>query len=422
MMGTVDERAMQADAAVRQVEKPSNGEQRVCDVIVAGAVCLDVIPVFGQREWSAESLFVPGRIVEIGPAAVATGGPVSNTGQGLHRLGIRVCLQGKIGDDLFGQALIRSLATEGLDKGMVIMPQESTSYTLVVSPPGLDRMFFHCRGANDTFGVNDVRFEMLEGARVFHLGYPPLMHNLYRDDGEQMAAIFTQAKARGVTTSLDMSMPDPESPSGKVNWIAVLARTLPHVDYFLPSAEEILFMLHRDRFDALSTEARGRDLLDFIDADILSDMAEQLLGMGAAVVGIKCGHRGFYLRTASRERLERCGRGRPADTSNWALRELWEPSFHVKVASAVGAGDAAIAGFLAAVLRGCSVEETLKIACAVGAHNVEAWDAVSGIRSWEETLARIRAGWAKNPLEITTPGWRYDAVGEVWHGPADAHP
>lgn len=390
-----------------------------CDVVVAGAVCLDVIPLFGQRAWDADALFVPGRIVEIGPAAVATGGPVSNTGQGLHRLGMRVCLQGKIGNDLFGQALLRYLAAEGLDKGLIILPEESTSYTLVVSPPGVDRIFFHCRGANDTFGAGDVRYEMLEGARIFHLGYPPLMHNLYSNGGEQMAAIFARAKERGVTTSLDMSMPDPASPSGKVDWVAILERTLPHVDYFLPSAEEILFMLHRDRFDALSAEAKGRDLLDFIGADLLSAMAGQLLAMGTAAVGIKCGHRGFYLRTADQKRFAQCGRGAPADIRNWAARELWEPSFHVKVASAVGAGDAAIAGFLSALLRGYSIEQTLKIACAVGACSVEVLDAVGGVRSWEETINRINNGWTKNPLEVAEPGWRYDDRQQTWHGPVD---
>ena len=402
-------------------EAASNQDQ-ICEVVVAGAVCLDVIPLFDQRAWGADTLFVPGRVVEIGPAAIATGGPVSNTGQGLHRLGTRVCLQGKLGNDLFGQALIRYLAAVELDKGLVVLPDESTSYTLVVSPPGVDRIFFHCRGANDTFGVNDVRYDMLDNARLFHLGYPPLMHKLYSDGGAQMSAIFARAKARGVTTSLDMSMPDPAAPSGKVDWVAILARTLPYVDCYLPSAEETLYMLRRDLFDAMAAASKGHDLLELIDAALLASMAEQLLGLGAAVVGLKCGYRGFYLRTAGRDRLARCGRGQPGDVANWAERELWEPSFRVQVASAVGAGDAAIAGFLNALLRGCSIEQTLKIACAVGACSVEVLDAVSGIRSWEETSARIQNGWLKNSLDVTTPGWKYDSIQQLWHGPIDNLP
>ena len=58
-----------------------------------------------------------------------------------------------------------------------------------------------------------------------------------------------------------------------------------------------------------------------------------------------------------------------------------------------GAGDATIAGFLTALLRDVPPERALAIAAAVGACNVEAADAVSGVRSWEETLARIDAGW-----------------------------
>jgi sugar/nucleoside kinase (ribokinase family) len=49
---------------------------------------------------------------------------------------------------------------------------------------------------------------------------------------------------------------------------------------------------------------------------------------------------------------------------------------------------------LAALLRDVPPERALAIAAAVGACNVEAADALSGVRSWEETLARIDAGWA----------------------------
>jgi sugar/nucleoside kinase (ribokinase family) len=78
-----------------------------------------------------------------------------------------------------------------------------------------------------------------------------------------------------------------------------------------------------------------------------------------------------------------------------------------------GAGDATIAGFLAAVLRNASPERALTIAAAVGACNVEAADALSGVRTWEETLARIDAGWQRAPFSIE--GWRVDTDG-VWHG------
>ena len=94
------------------------------------------------------------------------------------------------------------------------------------------------------------------------------------------------------------------------------------------------------------------------------------------------------------------GRALPADVYNWSNRELHEESFHVpRVAAATGSGDSSIAGFLSAYLNGKSIEESIRIACAVGGQNVQVFDALSGIKTWEETLAMI-PGWQKNRLSV----------------------
>ena len=99
-------------------------------------------------------------------------------------------------------------------------------------------MFLHCPGTNNTFGVADVDFGLVKQARLFHLGYPPLMEMLYRNDGRELAEIFRRAKGLGVTTSLDMALPDENAPAGQVDWKPIHAATLPCVDLFMPSAEE----------------------------------------------------------------------------------------------------------------------------------------------------------------------------------------
>ena len=99
---------------------------------------------------------------------------------------------------------------------------------------------------------------------------------------------------------------------------------------------------------------------------------------------------------------------------------MWEPSYHVaEVASATGSGDSAIAGFLAAFVKGESVESALQYATAVGGQNVQALDAVSGIKSWRETTDAI-ADWPKNEIPIVAAGWRFDEQRTVWIGPADS--
>jgi sugar/nucleoside kinase (ribokinase family) len=382
--------------------------------IVAGHICLDVIPTL-LTHGDFASAFQPGRLLEAGQVVMSTGGAVSNTGLALHKLGINTRLMGKIGQDLFGQAIVDFVKgfDPNLADGMQVAPGEASAYTIILSPPNTDRIFFHCPGANDTFVAADVDYEALKQASLFHFGYPPLMKRLYQNDGAELVNLFKQAKAAGVTTSLDMAMPDPNGPSGQANWLTILKHTLPYVNLFLPSIEEILLTLYRDTFEQVQA---GKVQ---IDPPLLSKIAGDLLAMGAKIVLLKAGELGLYLRTAGESLLSEMGRAQPAAITRWANRELLAPIFQIEPVGATGAGDSAIAGFLAALLRDLPPTETLTIAAAVGACNVEAADAVSGIRAWEETLARIEAGWPRRKLEMDAPGWRFDESRQLWVGPKD---
>jgi sugar/nucleoside kinase (ribokinase family) len=307
----------------------------------------------------------------------------------------------------------------GLDQGLVVAPGETTSYTIILSARDLDRSFIHAPGANTTFSADDVPDVALAGARLLHFGYPPMLARMYGDGGAQLVALLRRAKALGLTTALDMCMLDPAGPTGQADWPEIIATILPHVDLFLPSVEELLMMLRRDTFDRLVAAAGDDVLLDHVPASVIVELGQQALDMGAAVVGLKAGHRGMYLRTAAVATLERMGSARPADLGAWAGRELWAPCSAAAVAGTTGAGDAAIAGFLHELLRGIGPEATLAAACAVGACNVEAPDAIGGVRSWPETAARVAAGWPRLALTIDEPGWRWDDRHETWVGPRD---
>jgi len=182
-------------------------------------------------------------------------------------------------------------------------------------------------------------------------------------------------------------------------------------------------MLNREKFLAKKRRAGWRDVLEFFDFSDLTELAERLLSYGAKIAGLKSGWLGFYVRTAAAETLGHIGRAQPHDVHTWSNRELFEPSFRVdRVASATGSGDSAIAGFLAAYLNGESIESCIKYACAAGAQNVQVLDAVSGIRSWEETTRQLQSDWPKTSLPFEAQGWRFDDPGQVWHGPADRTP
>lgn len=372
------------------------------EAVVAGHICLDIIPQIPATD--LKSFFAPGSLAEIGPALLATGGSVSNTGRNLHRLGITTRLMGKVGDDPFGQIIQRLIREDdpALAEDMIVAPGETSSYTVVISPPRTDRFFMHCAGANHTFGVEDVPYDRLRDARLFHFGYPPFMRQMYINEGAGLVEMVRRVKATGTITSLDMALPDPSGPSGQVNWSLVLSRALPYVDLFLPSVDELWYMLNG------SMLAPG----DWTDAAI-SDLAQRVLDLGARVVVIKMGDRGLYLRTGPE--------GAPfLDGDGWRSRELWAPCFRPEpLVGTTGSGDATIAGFLAGVLHGQTVEQAVTTGVAVGGCNVEAADALSGVLSWRATQARVLAGWPRAALTVNAPGWRFDANSGLWAGPHD---
>jgi sugar/nucleoside kinase (ribokinase family) len=392
--------------------------QEACDAVVAGHICLDIIPSIA----SSGFCFSPGHLFEIGPAILSTGGPVSNTGLALHKLGIATRLMGKVGTDFFGQSILRIITGFGtnLAQGMVTVPGETSSYTIILSPPDADRMFLHCPGCNDRFGAEDVDHRMTDKSRLFHFGYPPLLRRVIENGGAGLVEILRRAKSGGVTTSLDLCMPDPKGFAGSVDWKEILGAALRHVDIFMPSLEETLITLYPEKYRQLVAGPGG--VLSGVTPHLLSSIGSDLIGMGPAIAGLKLGAQGLYLRTGDKAAWRGAGRACPGDDARWCCREIWSPCFQVSVAGTTGAGDATIAGFLAALLKGRSPEECVTMACAVGGCNVESADALGGLLDWDATCARIDGGWPRSELGAAAAGWGRISAGGLRLGPLDRRP
>lgn len=386
------------------------------DVIVAGHICLDLIPDMGQAGLAA--LAEPGALVHVGGAVLSTGGTVANSGLALHRLGIAVKLMGKVGDDAFGRLITDALGRHGprMADGMIVSGGEQSSYSIVISPAGSDRIFLHCPGTNDTFKADDVSDAALGGAKLLHFGYPPLMKEMYANDGRELEKLLAKAKAKGLTVSLDMSRPDPASPAGMVDWRSILKRILPYVDLFLPSWEETLFMMGGNR---PGTAVNGGTQAS-VNMNELAHISGQLVEMGAAVVGIKLGEEGLYVRTTGDAgRMNRLGAAIPPTIADWRGRELLAPCFETTVVGTTGAGDCTIAGFLCGLLHGLPLEDTMTAAVAVGACSVETLDATSGIVPWTSVVRRIGEGWRRRAPGLSLEGWTLGTDGGAWIGPYD---
>lgn len=367
-------------------------------IIVAGHICVDITPAIpGKKVSKINELLIPGKLIEVGDATVSTGGAVANTGLAMKILGANVSLMGKIGNDAFGEIVQNVLKKYGAEKGLLISDTEATSYSVVVAVPGIDRIFLHNPGANNAFYTEDIPEEELADTALFHFGYPPIMRSMYVNDGEELVKMMKKVKAAGVATSLDLAAVDESSEAGKVNWYHLLEQVMPYIDIFVPSVEELCYMLDKERFQEWQERAAGKDVTEILDVEKdVKPLAQKCMEMGAKILLLKCGVPGMYFCSASKEALAQIGGRLNLDIEAWAEKEHFEKSYvPEKVLSGTGAGDTSIAAFLTAMTDGYTPEDALHLAAGTGASCVAAYDALGGLKSFEELKKKIDAGWEK---------------------------
>ena len=201
-----------------------------------------------------------------------------------------------------------------------------------------ERRFLHTMGANATFNIKDVDMKIVKKAKLLHVAGTYLMSTF---DGKQTAKVLKQAKAAGVTTSLDTAYNDRLK-----NWLGVIKPSFPHLDYFLPSIEEA---------ERISGKKKPKE------------MAKFFRDMGCRNVGIKLGREGCYVLTDD--------------------GEVRAPIYKVKTVDSSGAGDCWVAGFLTGVLKKWDVERAARFGNASAAHCVQAIGCTAGVKSLKEIAA-----------------------------------
>ena len=114
-------------------ERPA--KEKKYDVMVAGHLCLDMFPSFGDT--SAETvgeLFRPGGLVNANELCFSTGGTVSNTGIAMRKLGNRVRLCSCVGDDHLGKLTVELIEKYVKADGIRVVNGAGSSYTIVLAP------------------------------------------------------------------------------------------------------------------------------------------------------------------------------------------------------------------------------------------------------------------------------------------------
>lgn len=138
------------------------------------------------------------------------GGCVNNTIINIAKIDASVPLSafGKVGNDENGRYIIDMLKKHQIETaGVIITDEAPTSFTDVMTEEdGGIRTFFHARGANAHFGVDDIDFDSIN-AEFFHIGYALLLDEFDAADeeyGTKMARALAYAKQRGLKTSIDV--------------------------------------------------------------------------------------------------------------------------------------------------------------------------------------------------------------------------
>ena len=305
------------------------------EVVCAGIIVADHLCTPIEHEPAA------GELVMAEGMLLTIGGCAANAGVDLAKMGVRVAVVGRVGQDVFGRIVTDMLRDAQVDVANIReTPGADTSQTLIVNVRGQDRRFIHTFGANASFRAADIPLSLLEECKVLYVGGYLLMPGLTE---EELAPVFSAARARGVKTVVDVAIPKPG------DYLTRLRKLLPHVDVFLPNNHE---------GELLTGE---RDPLK---------QAEVLHGLGARTAVVTRGGEGAVLVQEG-------------------LR-LQAGVYRVPFVDASGGGDAFDAGYIYGLLQGMDAEDCLRVASALGASCVRAVGTTPGVFTEVECTAFLR--------------------------------
>lgn len=363
------------------------------DVMVSGYTCVDMIPDFKtQSETTLSDLFVPGKLIELGGINFVPGGVVPNTGLAIRKFGRKVFLNGLVGNDIIGKIAIEWLDKYGVSGGMRTTDEAGTAFSIVIAPPGIDRIFLESPGCNQIFDSTFINFNAVAESRLFHFGYPPLLKQFYLNEGNQLADLLSKVQKLGVVTSLDFSLPDPESESGRINWPKVMDRILPCTDIFVPSLEEAVQILNPGKYAGILSLATNSDVVDDLILSSIREIGRMCIGSGVKILLIKAGHLGAYLLTGDVSSLNDKA-GLKLEAENWNHREIWCNAYKtdpLKVKNSSGAGDVAVAAFLTAILQGEDPDSSVKYAAMAGRNSLYCKSIHDDLNDWFELTEEIK--------------------------------
>jgi fructokinase len=293
--------------------------------------------------------------VELGFVARPGGAP-ANVAVAASRLGSAAAFVGSVGEDLFGDFILRALESEGVETGGVSRQSAPTRTSLAfveIAPDG-DRAFTFYRtkpAADELLSAEDVTEKLIAGASFVNFGSIPLIREPARSATHRIARL---AREHDVPVAFDVNFRE-------------------HLWQGREAAREAV-----DPLLDLSTIVKlGDDELEpLLGTDDIDEAARTLLDRGVPLVLVSKGPDGAFYATSD-------FRGEV-------------PAFDIEeVVDATGAGDAFLAAALVHLSDGAFTEEQVREAtlrgCAAGALACTAYGAMSALPNLDE-LARVVSG------------------------------
>ena len=245
--------------------------EKPIDCIICGSCVVDIL----VRPVPLETSIGGGRLIQVDPIEITTGGIVSNSGIAMSRLGMQAVALSYVGSDQWGNMLRERYRDQGLNADhLVTHPEGPTSTTAVLIDESGERSFAHCVGAPERLDRKFFieRLDLFAKSRMMLLGYYSLMPGLEAD----LADVFAEIRQRGCLTALDAA--------GDGGSMEPLREILPHLDVYVPSHAEA------------SNQTGKTD-----PREIISVFREH----GAiGLLGVKLGSQGALLQTASGSWIE----------------------------------------------------------------------------------------------------------------------
>lgn len=183
------------------------------------------------------------------------GGAPGNFLAALNKYGCSVAMIGKVGEDMFGRLLLKTLREAGIEtRGVVVDPDQFTTLAFVSLDESGNRDFSFARkpGADTCLTAEEMDAELIRDARVFHFGTLSLTNDPARDATRKAVAM---ARAAGRLVSVDPNLRKPLWPTEDAAKEAI-EWSLRQADIVKISDEEIEFLW------GMTPEQGARKLLD----------------------------------------------------------------------------------------------------------------------------------------------------------------